>query len=301
MTKTPIAAAIAVVLTVGAGPSLAAPRITAQVETKANATLTAEEQRAVSIAAGRLLRHTYNARAALKAKDKKQAAADIEKAQNLVSIIEQAIPTYTVTAKIAAGALSYEDEDSLKPTMIPIFDELDKVSLVAPLRQAKLEKDKAAKAGGKTTPADAVTEDELREVRASLDLGLAKDGLDLAGTRLEKGDLEGAEQALAAVMDSLHFTLLAVDLPLDQARENLMLAKAAIERDDTAEAKTALAIAGRELDVYAKDANKADKKAISKLRDEMKPLEEKLEAGKDNEGFAAIIEGWWDRIGKLMK
>ena len=144
MRKTPIAAAIVLLLALGAGPSQAAPRITARVDTKADVTLSAAEQRAVSIAAGRLLRHTYDARAALKAEDRKQATAEIAKAQKLAAIIEQAVPSYTVKSQIAAGDLSYEDEDTLKPTIIPIFDELDKVSLVAPLRQAKAEKDKAS-------------------------------------------------------------------------------------------------------------------------------------------------------------
>ncbi len=157
-------------LALGAGPSQAAPRITAQVDTKADATLNAAEQRAVSVAAGRLLRHTYDARAALNAKERKQAAAEIEKAQNLVAVIEQAAPSCTVKSRITVGDLSYEDEDTLKPAIIPIFDELDKVSLVAPLRQAKAEKNKATKAEGKT-PTEAVVANELREVRVSLDLG----------------------------------------------------------------------------------------------------------------------------------
>ena len=292
MRKTPIAAAIVLLLALGAGPSQAAPRITARVDTKADVTLSAAEQRAVSIAAGRLLRHTYDARAALKAEDRKQAAAEIAKAQKLAAIIEQAVPSYTVKSQIAAGDLSYEDEDTLKPTIIPIFDELDKVSLVAPLRQAKAE--------GKT-PAEAVVADELREMRVSLDLGMAKGGLDLAGIKLENDDIEGAEQALAAVMGSLHFSLLEVDLPLDRARENLMLAKAAIEEGDKIEARAVLAEAGRELNAYAKGTGETDNKEISQLREEMKALDGKLEAGKESKGFAATIEGWWDRIGKLMK
>lgn len=300
MSKKPIAAAIALLLVLGAGPSLAAPRITAQVDTKADATLSAAEQRAVYMAAGRLLRHTYNARAALKAKDKKQATAEIEKAQKLAAILEQAVPTYTVKSRIAAGDLSYEDDDTLKPTIIPIFDELDKVSLMAPLRQAKAEQDKVTKAEGKT-PSEAVAVDELREVRVTLDLGLAKSGLDQAGIKLEADDTEGAEQALAAVMDGLHFTLLDVDLPLDQARENLMLAKAAIEDGDTTEAKAALTEAGRELDTYAKGAGETDKKEISALQEEMRTLNEQLEAGTQGKDLATTIEGWWDRIGKLMR
>jgi len=297
MKKTPVAAAIALLLALSAGPTLAAPRITAQVDTRADATLSAAEQRAVSVAAGRLLRHTYDARAALKTKDKKQATGEIAKARNLVAIIEQAVPSYTVKSHIVAGDLSYEDEDTLKPTIIPIFDELDKVSLVAPLRQAKAEQDKAK--GGRA--GEVVAADALHEVRVTLDLGLAKGGLDLAGALLDKDDIEGSEKALAAVMDSLHFTLLSIDLPLDRARENLMLAKFAIEAGDTTEAKAALAEVRRELDVFAEGAGDADKKEVASLRDEMHALDGKLAAGKESKGLTATLEGWWDRIGKMMK
>lgn len=298
MKKFSIAAATALALALTTSVSQAESRITAQVDTKASATLSPAEQRAVSITAGRLLRHSYNARTALQAKDKRKAAAEIGKAQNLAAIIEQAVPSYTVISTITAGNLKYEDEDSVKPTIIPIYDELDKVSLMAPLRQAKA--DKAAKTEGKT-PTEAVEGDALREMRVTLDLGLAKGGLELASANLDKDDIEGAEQALATVMDSLNFTLVEVDLPLDQARENLMLAKAAIEDGDTLEARAALTEASQLLDQFNDDANEADKAEIKSLQKEMKALSDKLEAGKSDKGFIATIEGWWDRIGKLMK
>lgn len=298
MRKTPIA--VALLLALSAGATLAAPRITAQVDTKAEATLNAAERRAVSVAAGRLLRHTYAARVALKAKDKKQAGEEIAQAQKLSAIIEQAVPSYTVKSHIAAGDLSYEDEDTLKPTVIPIFDELDKVSLMAPLRQAKAEQDKAAKVAGEL-PAEAVAADELREVRVTLDLGLTTGGLELARARLDKDDLGGAEAALKAVMGSLDFRLLEVDLPLDRARENLMLAKTDIEAGDTAGAEVVLAEAGRQLEGYAEGASEADKAEIKGLRKEMKDLTAELGADKGSKDLAAKLEGWWDRIGKMMK
>lgn len=108
-----------VVLTIvfGTPGAQAAPHIIAWVDTKANVILTAEEPRAVSVAAGRLLRHTYDEQVAFRAKDK---------------------------TKAAVGKLSYEDEDTVKASIIPIFDELDKVSLLASLHQAKAGKDKTA-------------------------------------------------------------------------------------------------------------------------------------------------------------
>jgi hypothetical protein len=193
---------------------------------------------------------------------------------------------------IAVGDLSYEDEDTLTPTIIPIFDESDKVSLVAPLRQAKAE--------GKA-PAEVVAADELREVRVSLDLGLAKAGVDMAKTKLEKRRSRGRGAGPGGGHGQPAFHPDGGRSTQNQVRENLMLAEVAIEAGDTADAKAALAEAGRELDAYAKDTGEADKKAIARLRDEMKALEGKLEKGEKGKGFTTTIESWWDRIGKLMR
>lgn len=299
MRKT-LVSAIALSLALGAAGLQAAPRITAEVNTKADASLTGAEQRAVSVAAGRLLRHAYEARGALEAKDKAAATENIDKALSLVAIIEQAVPSYTVKSRISAGDLSYEDEDSVKPTIIPIFDELDKVSLIAPLRQAKAEKDKQTGETGKPAPVE-VAGDVVENVRVSLDLGVAKAGLSVAKEKLAKDDTDSAERALAMVMASLSYSLIEAELPLDRARENLMLAKAAIEDKDTAEAKAVLAEVGRELDAYAKGANEADRAAIATLRKEMSELSTKLKGDESDKGLVATIEGWWDRIGELMK
>jgi len=122
---------IALSLALGAAGLQAAPRISAEVNAKTDAVLTAPLQRAVSIAAGRLLRHAYEARVALQTEDKTAALENIDKGLSLAGIIEQAVPGYTVKSKIGAGDPSYEgeDEDSVNSTIIPIFDEPDKVSL----------------------------------------------------------------------------------------------------------------------------------------------------------------------------
>lgn len=148
---------------------------------------------------------------------------------------------------------------------------MDKVSLVAPLRQAKAEKDKRAGKAGKVAPVNVVA-DVLENVRVSLDPGLTKAGLDVAKEALGKDDTEKAEQSLTAVMVSLSYSLIEVELPLDRARENLMLANAAIEDNDTAEAKAVLAEVGRELDAYSKGAGEADRESIAALRKEMNEL-----------------------------
>lgn len=285
-------------LLLGIGAAGAAPRITAEVDTVPEAALTAEEQRAVSIAAGRLLRHAYNARVALQAEDKKKAVDEVALSEKLLRIIENAIPSATVKARITAGKLSYEDEDTVKPTIIPIYDELDKVTLVAPLHHAKAEKSKER---GEESDAIhmGVVDDELRNTRVTLDLRLAKAGLQVARENLDKGDIEAAGQGLAVVLDSVQFAVITVDVPLHRAQKNLMMAKAALEYGDKNTAQALLAEVDEDLDVYAKGVSKTRKKAINELRNEIKALSADPDKanGKD---LVKTIEGWWDRISELM-
>ncbi len=300
MHKTHLTSAVILALALGTGPVLATPRIAAKIDTRAEHTLTPAEQRAVSIAAGRLLRHTYNARTALKHKDSKQAAAEIAKARKLAAIIAKAEPVYHVKAKITAGELNYEDEDEVKDTLVPVFDELDEVSLLTPLHRAMAARRRAGRATG-APGAEIVANDELRDVQILFDVGLASDALDLAATRLAKNDTKGADQALASVSQGLYFVELDVTLPLERARDNLMLAKAAIDKGDNEEARAALAAAKRELDAYARKAGEDEKKAIAQLQKEMRTLSDELKKGKKDKGAGATIEGWWDRIGQWIK
>ncbi len=291
---------LVIALLLGTGVAGAAPRITAKVDTVPGASLTAEEQRAVSVAAGRLLRHAYDARVALEAKDTKKAADEVALSEKLVRIIENAMPSATVKARITSGELSYEDEDTVKPTIIPIYDELDKVTLVAPLHYARAEKSKQ-RGEENGAPAAGVADDELRDTRVTLDLERARAGLQLAREKLDKGDAEAAGHGLEVVLDSVQFAVVTVDVPLHRAQENLMLAKAALERGDKREARALLAEVDEDLEAYAKDASKTREKAIDELRKEMKALSADLDNKANDKGLAKTIEGWWDRISELVQ
>lgn len=289
--------ALTVLVTLCTTPILAAPRIESEVTSTPEATLTPAEERSISVAAGRFLRHAYNARKATQAGDADKARAEIGQAKKLLNIIENALPSYVVTSRITSGDLTYSNEEKVKPTLIPIFEELDKVSLMAPLRQARSEKTQPNKDSG----TEVIAADDLDAVEASLDLGLATDALALADEKLSSGDLVATDQALAAVLGSLVFSAVEVDLPLENARDNLMLAKSAIQADNREEAKAALAQTENELDRYAGEATKSEKKDIARLRTEVDALYAKLDSGKDSKGAVAHIEDWWDRIGKWIK
>jgi hypothetical protein len=278
-----------------AGQARAEDRITADITSTPNATLTAKESRAVSIAAGRLLKHAADARLAIVQGDNKKALAEIEKGQKLVKVIDAALPTYTVKAKITAGDQVYEDEQTERQRIVPIFNELDKYSMVAPLQQVRKEAEKQKGVAGEPVVSDA----GIETMRVSLDVSLAKAGLDLAHKKMEAGKPIEADDALAMVQGSVFLTTVAVDMPLETARENLMDAKSSVEQGDFVEARASLDAAANDLKTYEKSVpdNMAD--AANSIRTDVEKLTGAIE--KDHEGAINEINGLWDRVGKIMK
>lgn len=281
----------------GGSAFAAEPRITAEIDATPEGVLTAEEQRAVSLAAGRLLRHTYNATVALEQADTESAAEEIALAETLVQIIERAVPSATVVAKISAGKLTYEEKDTVKPTVIPIHYELDMVSLTAPLNRARMaqqsqESDEPAPLG--------VIEHELRDIRVSIDLEQAKAGLQTAKEGLAAEDVTLARQGLAATLHhSLRFSAISVDVPIHRAQENLMLARAALEQGRGAQARALLAEVTESLNAYRPTTGGTE--TIDAIREEISDFAEGLADGVPEAGFGETIDAWWDRLGELAR
>ncbi len=281
----------------GGSAFAAEPRITAEIDATPVGVLTAEEQRAVSLAAGRLLRHAYDAKVALEQEDTERAAEEIALAETLLQIIERAVPSATVVAKISAGKLTYEDTDTVKPTVIPIHYELDMVSLTAPLNRARMAQQ--AQESDEPSPLG-VIEHELRDIRVSLDLEQAKAGLQTAKEGLAAEDVTVARQGLAATLHhSLRFRAISVDVPLHRAQENLMLARAALEQGRVEQARALLGEVMESLNAHRPTGSGTE--AVDAIRDEISAFAERLADAVPDEGFGETIDGWWDRLGELTR
>ena len=101
------AALMALTLTLNAN---AAPKITSKVAVNPIKTLTPAEAESLSLAAGKLLNHTDQARLELKAHDLNKAKQDVEKALTLANIVKESVPDFNVKTEIAAGYRKYVDE-----------------------------------------------------------------------------------------------------------------------------------------------------------------------------------------------
>jgi len=295
MPKPTVAIAALAVSLFAATQAYATPRISADVKTTPNVSLSAGESRAISIAAGRLLKHTADARLAIMNEDEKTALANVEKGLSLARIIETAAPSYTVKAKIVAGDTVYEDEETVKLRIVPIVDELDKVSLLAPLQHARSEAARKNKVVGEPVVADV----SLHDTQVSLDTALAMAGLKAAKKKLEEGKLLEADLALGEVQESVFVSTVTDELPLDRAREDLLLARKNVDQGHLKKARADLDSAMASLKKFEATAAKVLADNSEALRDEIGDLSNVIE--EEQEGATKKITAWWGRVDDMMK
>jgi hypothetical protein len=268
----------------------AAGRITAEVETKPAAKLSAEESRALSLSAAQILKQVDQARSAIGKKDLKAAGRNVDQGLVLVKIINETVPAYKVETKIKAGELTYVDTDDAKPIIVPVYEELQRVAIMAPVEAAK----KAAADPGVPVAVDV----GLVHTRTDLNVALAEAGLRAAKDALQKEDAKAADSALTTIQTGVIFGYTKVDLPLEKVRENLMLAKTLVDSGKAKEARAALEVAGDALAEYEKGAGQNRAKEAKDLQAEIEKLSKDIEA--NSKGASEKIMDWWDQVRKWI-
>lgn len=272
------------------------PRITAEVETQPHSQLSVAERQALSQAAGRILFHVDKARQAVADNEKDQALHHLSRGLLLARIIDKTAPAYQVKATISAGDLVYQDEDTVKMLTIPIYAELGKVSVLAPIEAAKRE---AAKEG-RTSGTPVVQQVELHHTAVSLDVAMAKRSLVTAKAALTNDQPEAADQALRALQaTSVTFTYGETNLPVVRARENLTLAQSLVEQQRPEDARFALHEASSALAVYGTQVDGSRAAKVQRLRQKIEELAQTVEQH-DHERAAERISRLWDRVAQLV-
>jgi len=295
-----IIGAVLIIAALFTGPVLAKSRITSTIDAQPTSKLTAEESQAVSVAAGRILKHVNDARVAIEEEKKKAALQDVKKGLTLVKIIEQAVPRMKVKAEIQAGDIKYQHEEEKKQSLIPIFEELDQVDVVGPTKGAKTEK--GSKSGKSPSVPPAVTFAGIEFTSLDLNLPLAKRNLTRAKKALEDNRSDDADLALLDIQTrGVLFGLVEEYLPLREAADNLKLAEYEFKNGQTKEALAALKVASDALKDYEKTAGENRSKDVKKLHQEIDDLSGKLEHQKDQKGVVKKIASWWDRVTKWLK
>jgi len=276
-----------------AGDDEKAPRITAKVDTEVAEPLSAEEQRARSLAGAHVLIEVDRARRAVEKKDQEQALKHLDNGLELMSMIEEATPEQTLRTEIRAGKRVYTDERKTKPLEVPIFSEATQVSVYEPVEAAQQE---AGEAGGPPT----VREAELRYTRMALDGAVAKTHLERARKAVEDGKWRRADGALAAIQQAVLLERVDAELPLVSARDNLTLARERIDADQIGHARFALQAAADNLESYAGSLDEEQKKKLKEATERIRSLAGELDQDNASEA-AGKIDRWWKQIRSWLR
>ena len=289
------------------------PRISSKVDVQPAAALTDKEASEVSLAAGRILKHISQARNAIRDKKKEEAAVHVAQGLKLVTMIDSVLPHSKVKTEIKSGDLVYTDEDDLAARYVTLFDELERRDIISPVVQAKKEAEhKHQQKHGKEAAATqapaalAVTHADIIYSTAKLDIALARHMLNRAKRDLDDGKTEQADESLLAFQsEGVLFEYVEIDLPLEEAADNLKLAEIELKEGRQDEAKAALHVAMDELKRYEKLVGEKRSTEVKALHQEIDKLTAELGKGDlsdaDRQKHVSKISEWWQRATKWFK
>lgn len=277
-------------------------KITANTDVKSISSLSDKETQALSISAGRVLKHTESARQKIADQKKDGALKEIAQGLKLISIIENTAPKHKVVTDIKSDDIAYHDEEEVTQRYIAIFNESFIDDIITPVIQTK-------KTGKNNKDKIIAPEEEysvLNHTSVKLDVILAKRKLIQAQKELNKDSYDDADLALASIQSSgIIFSFDEIELPLVEAADNLLLAKTETKEGKYEEALLTLKQASSDLKKYEDLSGKSRATEVSKLRKEIDEMADTLVGKKDlKSGMEKIedkIASWWDRTVKWIK
>ena len=280
-------------------------RISADLDIQPLSTLSAQESQAVSLAAGRILLHTAEARLAIAAQDKKSALKEVDQGLTLVKVINNALPKYKVKTTIKSGDVTYSDEDEVSKRFVQVFNEQFVVDVIAPVVKAK---NKSNRSHGQMRHRATAAQDYSwwRKATMKLDVITAADALALAKVELQKGNFDNADAALALLQtDGVVFEYSDVELPLAEAADNLKLAQLEVKEGKLDQAQETLKRASESLKKYERFSGENRTKEVEELNKQIEQMIESLAKGGQSDSalkkIGQDIASYWERVAKWFK
>jgi hypothetical protein len=304
----PLAAALIAAGLVTAVPPATAALVNEEVTLQAGRTVTPADERVISSAAGKVLRHIAQARADLHGDkpDPEAAQTHIDHARSLLDIIGAVAPTTQVKDRIwvAQKHLEYQNTEEVLPDLVPIYASLEELVEYLPTAKAKAHVDEAKQAleeGDKKGANEALeaADDALLYVEMDLPLSSTRQLVAQASADLAKGDNQAAEQALARAEDNVVFLSVTFDAPLTHARAALWRARQSYAIGETEAAKADLGAAVRYLGEAAKSEDPRTRDDAAALLTQVRSLSADLET--NGEGVGDRLEHTWARTKALSE
>jgi hypothetical protein len=265
--------------------------------------LSPREDAIISAAGVKVLRHIAQARGDIHGKDTEGAKTELDRAEQLLDIIQEALPTTKVKDRIwvAKKHMEYEDTQEVLPELIPIYASLDDLVDIMPVDTAKKHIDDARehlKSGDKENARLALeaTDAALQYTEVDLPLNTTRQFVVEAKADLSKDNAHDADRALKSAEDSVVYLSFAVEQPLFAAKALLWQAALDLEAGQNDLAKADL----RDAIGYLETANASDQKptqeAASRLLEQARQLQQDLDAGRD---IGARLRRLWERTHAL--
>lgn len=299
-----LAAGLSTIL--AAAPAIAASKeamVQEQVTVNPLSRISPREERVLSSAAAKVLRHIVQARTAIRNKETASAKSELQQAQTLFSIIETALPTSEVKDRIwiAKQHLEYKDSAEVVPDLIPIYSSLDELVDVMPVKEAQ---EHVQKAKAHLQKGD---KDKAKEELEATDEALVYTEIDLpfASTRhlvsqaladLTKGDSQKAEKALQEAENNVVFLSVGVDEPMVSAQSLIWAANQHYAAGDKKLARSEIQQAISFLEAAKKSSDQVTRTEAGDLLDGAKALEAKMEGSSD---LTRDLQHLWHRTRAL--
>ena len=273
--------------------ALAQGRISAGVKVVPENRLSSEEKYAVSLAAGRILRHINEARSDLRYSKTNESSHNVALAWKLIRIIENAAPSSKVTSIIKSGDLTYQDQETVKQLIIPVYPELDETnSVLLPIKRAKQEA-----AGRFAESSGSLSDYQAQCTSVMLDVQDAKYYLETADAALKKKDAAAADKALNTIQENVVCEYDEQEVPLVKARAELVDASRKLGQKEYKEAKEALRKASAELELFSAQTGEEAPGKARRVTKEINDLESKIDQKKGDAAEAAL--GLWGKVVNL--
>jgi hypothetical protein len=237
--------------------------------------VSAQDRKAVAQTAGLLLMHVNNAREAIDNNNTEAASQNLDKALTLARIIEENAPVYRIETSISSGNNRYQSSDTVRSSIVPVYTELERWTLVGPIAKAKNQgttKTSEGNDGVQQISDPIVRSVQLSTASVELDAALARRSLQTAKEELQSNSPENADQALASIQRGVYLSYAATNMPLVKAHENLVLARAYATQGQTQEAQATLQAAKNALEVYQRDVGPSRSKDIESVKREIDQL-----------------------------
>lgn len=259
---------------------------TTSVERQTGGELSAEDFRQVSTLGSHIISHLNNATEFLEDNNPNKAKIDLDKAELLIKIIRDMLPTTTVVTvvKDAKGKEVYRTKELVQDDLVPIYERMTAIDVVQPIEDAKNRED--------TLKGLRLADARVIQTSVLLDLRYVERKINRAQRLMGKETLQALDELVLAQTNGIRFSVKKQDSSLVKAQRALRLAERMVNEKKIEGAEANLRLAKIHLDTYKTLVDKDREKKVDTLQKDIDELFGTLEQ-KESE---SKVRGLWSRV-----